>query len=106
SRRAGEVGPFDPALEAEDEDHAPDHERRAEDQDAGLPQCLPEEVEDPAVEDVAEDLAGEADDVAETGDPVPRDVEPATLRRTGAKAARGHRLSPDWRPGIRTPEHL
>ena len=38
----------------------------------GLAQRLAEEVEDAAVEDVAEGLAAEADDLAETGDPVPR----------------------------------
>src|SRR5215211_2193431 len=42
--RAVEVRPLDPALEAEDEGEAPDHERRAQDQDARLPQRLPEEV--------------------------------------------------------------
>ena len=45
AHRAVEVRALDPALEAEDEREAPDHERRAEDQDAGLAQRLAEEVE-------------------------------------------------------------
>ena len=47
---AAEVSALDPALEAENEGHAADDEGRAEDQDAGLPQRLPEEPEDSAGE--------------------------------------------------------
>ena len=77
SDRAVEVGALDPALQAQDEDHPPDHHRRAQDQDAGLAQGLAEEAEDAAVEDVAEGQAAELDDVAEGGDPVPRYGQPA-----------------------------
>ena len=49
---------------------APDHDRRAEDQDAGLAQRLAEEAEDAQAEDLAEDARGELDDVAERGEPV------------------------------------
>ena len=78
---AVEVGALDPALEAQDEDHPPDHQRRAQDQDPGLAQGLAEEAEHAPVEDVAEGLAAELDDVAERGDPVPRDREPAAHHR-------------------------
>src|SRR3712207_8008483 len=43
---AVEVRALDPALEADDEDQAPDHQRRAQDQQAGLPQRLAEEAHD------------------------------------------------------------
>src|SRR5205814_2162829 len=80
--RAVEVGALDPALEAEDEDHPPDHERRSQDQDPGLAKRLAEEPKDARVEDVAEGLAAELEDVPERGDPVPWDREPAGHRIT------------------------
>ncbi len=52
---AQQVGALDPALQAEDEDEAPDDQRRAEDQDAGLAQALAEEAEDAAGVDEAGD---------------------------------------------------
>src|SRR4051812_16323851 len=74
---AVEVRALDAALEPEDERKAPDHERRAEDQDAGLAERLAEEVEDAAVEDRADDSRGELRDVSERRDPVARDAQPA-----------------------------
>src|SRR6185503_18467477 len=100
AHRAVEVGALDPALQAQDEDHPPDHERTSQDQDPGLAQGLAEEVEHAAVEDVAEGLAAEADDVAERGDPVPWDAEPAghetaaaVGRRSSMRAAKPPRYS-------------
>ncbi|KKN29850.1 hypothetical protein LCGC14_0840180, partial [marine sediment metagenome] len=43
------------ALQPEDEDEPPDHDRRAENQDPGLAQHLAEEVEHPALVDEADD---------------------------------------------------
>src|SRR5206468_774763 len=80
--RAVEVGALDPALQAQDEDHPPDHERRSQDQDPGLAQRLAEEPENARVEDVAERLAAELEDVPERGDPVPRYRQPAGHRIT------------------------
>ena len=69
--RRGEVGALDAALEPEDEGEAPDHERGADDQDAGLAQRLAEEAEDPPAEDLAEHTRAELADLAEEPDPVP-----------------------------------
>ena len=80
--RAVEVGALDPALKPQDEDHPPDHHRRAQDQDARLSEGLAEEAEYAAVEDVAEGLAAELDDVARRGDPVLGDCQPADHRIT------------------------
>src|SRR4051794_36854504 len=56
---AGRVGALDAALQADDEHQAPDHERRGDDEDAGLAQGLAEEAEDAQAVDVAEDAAAE-----------------------------------------------
>src|SRR3954447_14386669 len=80
--RAVEVRALDAALQADDEDQAPDDERRAQDEDAGLAQGLAEEAEDPQRVDLADDLAAELRDLAEAGDPVARDCEPTHQRMT------------------------
>src|SRR5215212_1972205 len=74
--RAVEVRALDAALEAEDEREAPDHERGAQDQDAGLPERLAEEVDHAPVEDRGDDARRELGDVAEGCDPVAWDAEP------------------------------
>src|SRR4051812_6719559 len=79
---AVEVRALDAALQADDEDQAPDDQRRAEDQDAGLAQGLAEEAEDPQRVDLPDDLAAELRDLAERGDPVARDGQPAHYRIT------------------------
>src|SRR5215211_512996 len=73
---AVEVRALDPALEADDEDQAPDHQRRAQDQEAGLPQALAEEAEDLEREDLGDDARAEADDLPHRGEPVLRHCEP------------------------------
>src|SRR3954471_16872021 len=50
--RAVEVRALDAALQPGDEHQAPDHDRRGDDQDAGLAQRLAEEAEDAQAEDV------------------------------------------------------
>src|SRR4051794_18370341 len=75
--RAVEVGALDPALQADDEDEAPDDEGRGEDEDAGLAQRLTEEAEDAQAVDLAQDPPGELGDLAEVRDPVARDGQPA-----------------------------
>src|SRR3954454_10911791 len=80
--RAVEVRALDAALQAGDEDQAPDDHRRGDDEDAGLPQGLAEEAEDPQRVDEAEDLAAELRDLAEARDPVARNAEPAHQRMT------------------------
>ena len=77
--RAVEVRALDPALQADDEDEAPDDERRGEDQDPGLAQRLAEEAEDAQAVDLAEDAPAELRDLAEARDPVARDGEPALV---------------------------
>ena len=69
SDRAAEICTLDPALKAEDEGEPPDHEGGAKDEDARLAEHLPEEVEHPAGEDVADYPRRELCDVAERGDP-------------------------------------
>ena len=55
---------------------APDDQRRAEDQDAGLAQALAEEAQDAARVDEAGDARAEAGDLPEGVEPAARDVEP------------------------------
>jgi hypothetical protein len=63
-------------LEAEDEGQAPDHDRRAQDQDARLAQRLAEEAQHVTVEDLRDHPRGEPGDLAERGDPILGDAEP------------------------------
>ncbi len=77
---AQQVGALDPALQAEDEDEAPDDHGGAEDQDAGLAQALAEEAQDAAGVDEAGDARAEAGDLAEGVEPAARDFEPGVHR--------------------------
>ena len=81
ARRAAEVRALDAALQAEDEAQAPDHERRAHDQDARLAKSLAEEPEHAPAEHLAEDdPRRELRDVAEARDPVLRkESQPAPI---------------------------
>src|SRR5665811_2636897 len=93
---AQQVGALDPALQAEDEDEAPDDDRRAEDQDPGLAQALAEEAQHQARVDQAGDPRAEAGDLAERVEPAARNREPGIHRAflIGSTAARGW-----WRAG-------
>jgi hypothetical protein len=73
---AVEVRALDAALQADDEDQAPDHQRRGDDQQPRLPQRLAEEAQDLQAEDLADDRRAEADDFAEGGEPLTRGCEP------------------------------
>ena len=57
----------------------PDHERRAEDQNAGLTEGFAEELEDAAREDQAGNPGAEAEDLADRVEPAPRDRQPARV---------------------------
>src|SRR5262249_39205541 len=92
SDRAVEVGALDPALEAQDEDEAPDDDRRAHDEDAGLAKALAEELKDAPRVDEAHDPPAEAEDLPHRVKPASGDREPAGVHRgslIGSSAARG-----------------
>src|SRR5213079_2133482 len=77
---AEQISTLDPALQAEREDQAPDDQRRAEDQDAGLAQALAEEAQDPPRVDEAGDARREAGDLPCRVEPASWDLEPGVHR--------------------------
>src|SRR5204863_2384563 len=77
ANRAIEVRALDPALESEDEDEAPDHDRGAEDEDAGLAKRLAEELEHPPRVDEAHRAPAKASDLSHAREPISRNCQPA-----------------------------
>src|SRR5207247_1249918 len=78
---AQQVGAFQAALKAGDEDQPPDHKRRAENEDAGLAQRLAKEAQDAAAVDLAHHRAAKAGDLAQAVNPGPRQRQPAGHQR-------------------------